>query len=82
MKLVEGQLEILKFISEFSGVSNSLASDGLRDFVRVVENANATVPDIISRWIQPVPSVGEDGKVSDDWAHPMDEAGRIFSGKG
>lgn len=82
MKLVEGQLQVLKFISQFSGVSHSIASDGVREFVRVVEQSNALVPDIISRWIQPVPSVDENGMVSDDWAHPTDEAGRIFSGKG
>ena len=82
MKLVEGQLEYLIFLRDFSGISHSIATQGLRDFIRVVELSQEIVRDVIPRWIMIVPMVDKDGRVSGDWAHPEDRIGRIVRGVG
>ena len=47
MKLVEGQLEYWKMLSDFSSISSSTASQTFRDFVRVQEAAQQLAPDIV-----------------------------------
>lgn len=82
MKLVEGQLQFLQFVSDFSGISNSMASEGLRDFVASVERTDAVFQDLVPRWVDVTPAVDQEGHLSGKWADPGDETGRIVTGKG
>lgn len=82
MKLVEGQLEYLIFLRDFSGVSHSIATQILRDFVRVVELSQEIIRDVMPRWIEVEPMIDENGRVSGDWIHPLDNTGRIVRGSG
>lgn len=47
MKVVEGQLEFLQFVSDFSGVSNSLASESIRNYVSRVSDVQSSTPDVL-----------------------------------
>lgn len=55
-KLVEGQLQVMRMVSDFSAVSRSTASDFMRDYVATVEMLQSRFPDTIPRFadIRPV----------------------------
>ncbi len=81
MKLVEGQLEYLLFIRDFSE-QNTVATQILRDFINSVELIQKIQPDVMPRWIMIEPMIEADGTISGDWAHPGDRTGRIVRGIG
>lgn len=63
-KLVEGQLEVLKMVSQFSKVSKSLASSTLRSYVKTVEAQQVNYPDQLPGGIEVKPVVEADtGKI-------------------
>jgi len=49
-KLVEGQLEVMQMVSDFSVVSHSIASNFMRDYVATVNMLQSRFPDTIPRF--------------------------------
>ena len=82
VKLVEGQLEYLMFIRDFSGMSHSVATQGLRDFIRSIQQSQQIIMDVLPRWIMIEPMVNEDGTISGEWTQPEERVGRIVKGFG
>lgn len=63
-KLVEGQLQVMQMVSEFSHVSHSIASEFMRDYVASVSLTQSRFPDIIPRFVEVHPVMEEPkGKV-------------------
>ncbi len=57
MKVVEGQLQWLQFVSDSSRMSHSSASDSLRQFVNVTANQQAFTPDVLPTSITITPMI-------------------------
>lgn len=51
-KLVEGQLQVMQMVSDFSAVSHSTASNFMRDFVATVAMLQSRFPDTIPRFAE------------------------------
>lgn len=63
-KLVEGQLQVMQMVSDFSAVSHSIASNFMRDFVNTVSMLQSRFPDTIPRFAEIHPVMEEPkGKV-------------------
>lgn len=60
-KLVEGQLQVMQMVSDFSSVSHSIASNFMRDYVSTVSMLQSRFPDTIPRFTDVHP-VMEDPK--------------------
>jgi hypothetical protein len=57
MKVVEGQLQWLQFVSDSSRMSNSTSSESLRQFVNVTANQQAFTPDVLPTSITVTPMI-------------------------
>lgn len=63
-KLVEGQLQVMQMVSDFSHVSHSIASNFMRDYVATVAMLQERFPDTIPRYVTVHPVLEEPkGKV-------------------
>lgn len=63
-KLVEGQLQVMQMVSEFSHVSRSIGSEFMRDYVASVSLTQSRFPDTIPRFAEIHPVMEEPkGKV-------------------
>lgn len=66
MKVVEGQLKFLGMVSDLSGISHSVASQSLRDFVSSQKSQQALWPDVLPREVHVTPTIeATSGKVVD-----------------
>ena len=81
MKVVEGQIPMLEFFSDFSKVSHSYASENFREFVKRVAQSQKVFADVVPRWIQPKPFINADGSMSGDFVDPFLDEGRIFKAR-
>ncbi len=59
-KVVEGQLDVWRLASELSTASHSMASQGLRDYVKYQEKIQTYAPDIIPRTVDVKPIIEAD----------------------
>jgi hypothetical protein len=67
VKLVEGQLEFLKDVVKLSEVSDSIASQSLRTYVKTLEETQAVAPDVVPRTVAAKATIESDtGRVVDD----------------
>ncbi len=57
MKVVEGQLQWLQFVSDSSRMSHSVSSESLRQFVSVTATQQAFTPDILPTSISVTPMI-------------------------
>jgi inosine-uridine nucleoside N-ribohydrolase len=63
-KLVEGQLQLLQMVSEFSMPNRSISDLFMRDFVTTVATLQERFPDTIPRYVEVHPVMEEPrGKV-------------------
>ncbi|WP_027183420.1 hypothetical protein [Desulfovibrio inopinatus] len=67
IKVVEGQLKFWKFASEFSSISNSMASEAFREYVKIVEAQQKVAPDVIPKRLESnTPLEQSSGKIFSD----------------
>ncbi|NDY56749.1 hypothetical protein G3N56_08325 [Desulfovibrio sulfodismutans] len=67
VKLVEGQLEFLKDVAKLSELSDSIASQSLRTYVKTLEQTQAVAPDVIPCTVSVKSTIESDtGRVVDD----------------
>ena len=57
MKGVEGQLQWLQFVSDTTWMSNSTASESIRQFVSVTASQQAFTPDVLPSSITVTPMI-------------------------
>lgn len=80
MKLVEGQLSMLRMYRDMSTVSDSISSNIFRQYIDMLDKAvSSGFGDIIPRSVDSKPMVGADGKISSKWITPEAGSGRIVS---
>ncbi|MGE4504265.1 MAG: hypothetical protein AB7D51_02880 [Desulfovibrionaceae bacterium] len=80
MKLVEGQIETLRFFRQLSGLSTSIASNIFREYIDMLDRAlKQGFGDIVPRTVDPHPVVDKEGNMTSEWIQPERESGRIVS---
>jgi hypothetical protein len=80
MKLVEGQIETLRFFRQLSGLSTSIASNIFRDYIDMLDRAlKQGFGDIVPRTVDTRPVVDKEGNMTSEWIQPERESGRIVS---
>lgn len=57
IKLIEGQLDFWKFISQMSEISHSLSSSMFRDYVKAVEVSQNIAPDVLPTSLSAPPTI-------------------------
>ena len=80
MKLVEGQIELLRMYRQMSSVSDSYTSQFFRQYVDMLDKALTNgFGDLVPRTANITPAVDQSGQMTSKFIMPDAESGRIVS---